>query len=421
MDRVVERAPWRRWASWGVAGVAVIALAIVLVQRATGRSERSLEVAGDGITTGAVVSGEFDDFIQVRGRFIPFKTIFIDTLQGGRVEAIHVENGAMVERGQLLVELSNTALRLDVISREAQITEQLNNVRTLELAHETNRLTRKREAVEVDYQIVRLEREIKQARPLVANGARPRSGLDAMEEELDYYKKRRDLLRETRATADRLERAQLSQLRKAASQLESNLDITRQNLEGLQVRALTDGQLTAFDLEIGQSLSPGDRIGQIDDPTAYKILADIDEFYLGRVDIGQRADYQVGETTYQLSVAKIRPQVKSGRFQVDLVFDGAAPAKVRRGQTAQLRLQLGQPTKAVMIPNAAFFHDTGGAWVFVVSPDRTTAVRREVRLGRRNPTYIEVLEGLSPGEQIVTSSYTSYLEMDRLELTRNEQ
>ncbi len=417
MDRVVRRSPWRRRALLGVGGIVLLIAGYFAAASFAGRGERSLEVSGDRITTAAVELGQFDDFIQIRGRFIPLKTIYIDTMQGGQVDATHVDNGALVEPGQLLVELSNTALQLEVLSRETQIIEQLNNLRGLELAHEKNRLSQQRELIEVEYQIVRLTRRLDRASRLVDSGATPRSELEESRDELAYLKKRQSLIRDSQRTANRLEKAQLIQLRRAAKQLEANLGVARQNLEGLRVRALVAGQLTAFDLEVGQSLAPGDRIGQIDDPSSYKILADIDEFYLGRVDIGQRAEYQVDGKSYSATVAKIRPQVESSRFQVDLVFAGDAPSRVRRGQTAQARLQLGQPTSAVLVPNAAFFHDTGGAWVFVVSSDRSHAVKREVRLGRRNPQHIEVLEGLTAGEEIVTSPYTSFLEMDRLVLT----
>jgi len=417
MDRVVKRArPWRRWA---VVAVAVIAVAagVVIARRQLASGGRTLTVAGDRITTAEVKTGEFDDYIQIRGRFTPLTTVYIDTTQGGQVEAIHVENGARVEPGQLLVELSNTKLQLDVIAREAEITEQLNNVRGLELAHEQNRLAQEREAVEVDYQLVRLNREIKRSEALANSGTLPRGTLEEMRDERAYYQKRQTLLRESRQTVDRLERAQLAQLRTAAKQLEKNLTVTRANLAGLHVRATVPGQLTAFDLEVGQSLAPGERLGQIDDPSSYKILADIDEYYLGRVDVGQHAIYEADGVTYSLTVSKIRPQVTGSRFQVDLLFDGKAPSRVRRGQTAQIRLQLGQPTTTVLIPNAAFYHDTGGAWVFVVTSDGDEAIRRDVRLGRRNPQYIEVLDGLSPGEEIVTSPYTSFVDVQRLQLT----
>ena len=420
MDRVVRRPPWRRRSLAAGAALLTVLGIYLLVQRVRSDGKRSLEVSGDRITTAQVKDGKFDDFIQIRGRFTPLTTIFIDTVQGGQVDAIHVENGAQLERGQLLVELSNTTLQLEVISREAQITEQLNNLRSLELAHEKNRLAQKREAVEVEYQITRLTRAIARTNGLVESGARPRGEYEDMQDELAYFKKRHKILTESQGAANRLERAQLVELRKTAKQLEASLVVARKNLEGLQVKALVPGQLSAFDLQVGQSLAPGERLGQIDDTSSYKILADIDEFYLGRVDIGQHAEYEVDETSYALTVAKIRPQVQNGRFQVDLVFVGDAPPKMRRGQTAQARLQLGQPTDAVLVPNAAFFNDTGGAWVFVVAGDRSHAVRRSVRLGRRNPQHIEVLEGLSPGEEIVTSPYTSFLAMDRLDFTAGQ-
>ena len=417
MDRVVERRPfWRRRGL--LAAALLIALAGVgYFVFLRGDGGKSLAVAGSHITIGKVTRGRFDDVIEVRGRVTPLRTTYVDTASGGQVEKILVEDGARVTRGQLLCELSNTQLQLDLISREAQITEQMNDLRGLELAQEQTRLVHEREMVEVQYQIKRLTRQMANSEQLVGSGVSPKNELDDMKDELAYFQKRLKVQTETRAAADKLQRAQLVQLRTANQQLAKNLEIARKNLESLKVVAPTDGQLSAFTLEVGQSLSAGDRIAQIDDPEHYKLVADIDEFYLNRVDIGQRADYPVGGKDYQLKVAKIRPQVQNGQFQVELVFVGQAPDAVRRGQTAQVRLQLGQPTEAVLVPNAAFYNDTGGAWVFVVSGDHTRAVRRTVRLGRRNPMHIEVLDGLSVGEEIVTSPYTNYLEMDRLELT----
>ena len=416
MDRIiVRRSPWPRR---GVIAGGVAALATIGYLALRPASQRSLAVAGAHITTGKVSRGQFDDIIQVRGRVTPLRTTFLDTASGGQVEAILVEDGARVERGQLLVELSNTGLQLDLISREAQITEQLNNLRGLELAQAQTRLTHEREMVEVRYQIKRLTRQIETSKQLLEGGASSRAEVDDMVDELEYYQQRLKVQTQTRAEADRLQQAQLVQLRAAAQQLEKNLDIARKNLESLKVKAPSAGTLSAFTLEVGQSLAPGDRIAQIDDPDHFKVVADLDEFYLSRVDLKQRADYPLEGTTYQLEVAKIRPQVQNGQFQIELVFKGDAPAAVRRGQTAQIRLQLGQPTEAVLIPNAAFYNDTGGAWVFVVSSDHRYAVRRTVRLGRRNPQQIEVLDGLSVGEEIVTSPYTNYLDMDRLELTK---
>ena len=414
MDRVIRRRS--PWIVRGIVLAAVAAAGVTAFLLLRPDSEKSVEVQGSRITIAKVTRGQFEDIIQVRGRVTPLRTTFVDTASGGQVEKILVEDGATVERGQLLIELSNTQLQLDLISREAQITEQLNNLRGLELAQEQTRLVHEREMVEVRYQIKRLKRQIATNEPIVESGATPRIELDDMKEELEYYEKRLKVQTDTRGAADKLQRQQLVQLRAASQQLEKNLVIARKNLESLAVKAPAAGKLSAFTLEIGQSLAAGDRIAQIDDPTNYKVVVDIDEFYLPRVDIGQRADYPLESATYQLEVAKIRPQVQNGQFQVELVFKGDAPSAVRRGQTAQVRLQLGQPGEAVMVPNGAFYNDTGGAWVFVVSSDRGHAVKRNVRLGRRNPQHIEVLDGLVVGEEIVTSPYTNYLDMDRLQL-----
>jgi HlyD family secretion protein len=414
MDRVIPRRPrWRRAALVAAIATAAAAAAFFLFRPEPGRS---LAVDPARVETARVVRGRFDDFIQVRARATPARTVFIDTAQGGQVEAIHVEDGALVQPGQLLVELSNAGLQLDVISREAQITEQLNALRGLELAHEQNRLAHKREMVEVDYQIARLTRQSARSDELAESGVVARGEQEDRAEELSYYKRRHKVQLESFAAADRLQRAQVVQLRAASIQLERNLGVARHNLETLQVKASIGGRLSAFTLEVGQSLAAGDRIGQIDDPSRYKMTAEIDEFYLNRVDTGQQGELGLDERTYRLKVARIRPQVQNGRFEADLVFDGDTPAGIRRGQTMQATLQLGQPSEAVLVPNSAFYHDTGGSWVFVVSTDRRQAVRRTVRLGRRNPQFIEVLEGLQPGEEIVTSAYSNYRDTDRLDL-----
>ena len=416
MDRAVRRrSPWPRRAA-AVSAALAVALGSYLW---LGRSHaRSVTVAGAQVSIAKVERGRFDDFIAVRGRVTPLHTTYVDTAVGGQVEAIAVEDGARVERGQRVVTLTNTALQLDLISREAQITEQLNALRGLELSQAQSRLEHERELVEVRYQIKRLTRQLATHEALVASGTVPRAEVDDLKDQLEYYQARLGVQTRTRAAADRLQRDQVVQMRAAAQQLDQNLAIARKNLDSLSVEAPVAGTLSAFTLQVGQSLAPGDRIAQIDDPDHFKVVADLDEFYLARVDLGQRADYVQDSRTYALTVSKIRPQVANGQFQVELVFVGDAPTGVRRGQTAQLRLQLGQPSEALLVPNGAFYNDTGGAWVFVVSSDRARAVRRAVRLGRRNPNAIEVLDGLTAGEEIVTSPYTSFLEMDRLELTR---
>lgn len=417
MDRLIRKSPLARWWKHAAAGGALLCV-IVLTAWFAPAGTHTLRVTNDRIVVSPVTAGKFDDFIPVRGRVTPLRTIYLDAVDGGRVELVHVEDGALVQEGQLLVELSNTALQLDAVSREAQVTEQMNNLRTLELDLARNRLQHEKDLVEIDYQIIRLERLVERRRSQAEKGNIPRADFEDAGDELEYYRRRRAVTLESQRTDLRLQEAQLRQLRDTGAQLEANLDIARRNLDALRVRAPMAGKLTALNAEVGQSLGAGDRLGQIDDPQGYKLSALIDEFYLGRVDLEQTAELVLDGRRHELRVIKIFPQVKDGRFEVELGFEGAAPEGVRRGQTLQLQLVLGDPVEALLIPNGAFYQDTGGDWVFVVSADGTQAVRRNVRLGRRNTRYIEVLDGLEAGERVVTSPYTSYLDMHRLELAQ---
>jgi HlyD family secretion protein len=295
------------------------------------------------------------------------------------------------------------------------VTEQLNDMRTLELQLEQNRLAHKRDLVEINYQVKRLTRAVERQRELVDKKLVPQSTIDDLQDELDYYVNKRDVTLESQATDARLQETQLAQLKASGEQLEKSLAFARENLDDLNIRAPIAGKLSGFAIEVGQSIEPGGRLGQIDDPDGYKLSANIDEYYLGRVDLRQVAVAEHDGKDLDLRVAKIYPQIENGQFRVDMDFD-EQPAGLRRGQTLQLRLTLGDNSDAVLIPNGSFYQETGGNWVFVVSADGTEAVRRSVRLGRRNTDYIEVLDGLEPGERVVTSPYTNYVDMDRLKI-----
>jgi HlyD family secretion protein len=414
MDRIVEkRTPLGRKLAYAGAAILALAFAWWLVGMLTGG--RTLSVNSQRVTVSPVTVGTYEDFVPLRGRLVPLSTVYLDAIEGGRVEEILVEDGAPVETGDPIVRLSNTNLQLEVLGREAAVTEQLNNMRTIELQLEQNRLSHKRNLVEIDYQIVRLNRAIGRQRELAAKDLVSQSTIEELQDELTYYENRRTVTLESQATDARLQEQQLAQLRAAGDQLETSLRFARKNLEDLNVRAPVDGQLSGFNVEVGQSIVRGGRLGQIDDPDAFKLKVQIDEYYLGRVDLRQVATAEHGRREYELRVAKIYPQVNNGQFEVDMLFD-EEPGDLRRGQTLQLKLILGDNTDAMLIPNGSFYQETGGNWVFVVSPDGTEAIRRSVRLGRRNTDFIEVLEGLEPGERVITSPYTSYVGMDRLTL-----
>jgi HlyD family secretion protein len=414
MDRRIEKktSPWKR-ARW-IGAVVVVATLGYLLAQALGQG-RSLSVNSGRIEIASVTEGTFEDFIPLRGRLEPRSTVYLDAIEGGRVEEILVEDGALVEQGDLIVRLSNTNMQLEVLGREAAVTEQLNNMRTIELQLEQNRLAHKRNLVEIDYQIVRLSRNLARQRDLVATNLISKADYDATADELNYYQKRREVTLESQASDARMQEQQLAQLRQANDQLEASLAFARKNLDGLSIRAPLDGKLSGFNVEIGQSIERGGRLGQVDDPEGYKLNVKIDEYYLGRVDLGQVATSENSREAHTLRISKIYPQVNNGQFEVDMLFD-EMPTGLRRGQTMQIKLILGDPTPARMISNGAYYQETGGNWIFVVSQDGSEAIRRSVVLGRRNTDFIEVLDGLDVGEKVVTSPYTSYVGMDRLSL-----
>jgi HlyD family secretion protein len=414
MDRIVaKRVSNGRKAAYVIAAVLVLAFGWWLTKQILGG--RTLSVDAQRIEVSTATVGIFEDFIPLRGRLVPRSTVYLDAIEGGRVEEVLIEDGAMVEAGDPIALLSNTNLQLEVLGREAAVTEQLNNMRTIELQLEQNRLAHKRNLVEIDYEIVRLERAIRRQLDLASRDLVSQSTIEELEDELNYFKNRRAVTLESQATDSRMQAQQLQQLRVAGEQLQAGLEFARANLADLNVRAPVAGKLSGLSIDVGQSIAPGGRLGQIDDPNAYKLNASIDEYYLGRVDLEQTAVAELGNRDLALVVSKIYPQVNGGQFEVDMLFVNE-PADLRRGQTMQVKLSLGDSSEAVLIPNGAFYQETGGNWVFVVSPDESEAVRRTVRMGRRNTDFIEILDGLEPGERVVTSPYTGYAGLDRLSL-----
>jgi HlyD family secretion protein len=417
MDRVVVRRglPPRL----KLAAAAAVLLAVALVFYLFAPSSNSQSLAADRVTVSNVVKGQFDDFVPLRARVTPLVSVYLDAIEGGRVEEVLVEDGAMVQKGQLLAVLSNAELQLSVLARQTEVTQQINSMRSQELALSQTRLQNERAVIEADLLTKKSQRLYEMQRPLAAKGFVPGKLFRDTQDEYASNQQRTRLLRRAQATDEQLQSSQLAQLRASTASLNSSLDIARRSLEALNLRAPVAGQLTAFSIQVGQSMDRGERLGQIDSAGRNKLVASVDEFYLGRVEPGQSASAEWGGKTYRLKVAKIYPQVRNGTFEVDFQFVGPEPGNLQRGQTLQTRLVLGDPTPALLIPNGAFYNETGGSWIFVVSPDGHHAVKRPVRLGRRNANHIEILEGLEPGERVVTSPYTGFADKDRLDLDTN--
>jgi len=398
----------------------LVALALVAIGGATFLSYQpegqSMTVNGDRLQIAEVESGSFEDFVPVRGRVTPAKTLYLDAVEGGRVERILVEDGAQLTAGDMIVELSNATLQLSVLGNEARVAEQLNNMRSIELSLQQNRLAHKRNLVDINYQINMLSRQLKREESLKENGSISQSQYDDTLDTLNWYKNRRDITLESQASDAQMQESQLVFLKETSARLEGNLAISRQNMENMNVKAPVAGTLSGFNIEVGQSIGRGERLGQIDTPNDYKLSVLIDEYYLSRVDLGQTASFELAGQSYQLKINKIYPQVKNSQFEVDLVFTSEQPTAMRRGQTVQIKLVLGDATDALLIPNGSFYQDTGGSWIFVVSRDGHDAVKRPVKLGRRNSRFIEVLDGLEVGERVLISPYNSFVDMERLSL-----
>ena len=415
MDRVVEKKGLPQRVKIGLAAAGVVLLALLFWFYAPSSNSQTVEASR--LTVSTVERGRFDDFLPLRARVEPLVTVFLDAVEGGRVEQVLVEDGAMVQRGQLLAVLSNSDLQLNVLARQTEVTQQINSMRSQELALSQTRLANQRAVIEAELALQTARRQYETQRPLAERGFVPARQLADSRDTYEAARERVAVLRRTQATDERLQSSQLAQLRASTAALNQSLELARLSLDALNLRAPVAGQLTAFSIQVGQSFNRGERLGQIDSAGRNKLRAQVDEFYLGRVAEGQLANAEIGGRQFRMRVSKIYPQVRNGAFEIDLQFVGQEPADLQRGQTVQIRLTLGDPAPALLIPNGAFYNETGGNWVFVVAPDGGSAVKRQVRLGRRNADFIEVLEGLDPGERVITSPYTGFAERDRLTLS----
>jgi HlyD family secretion protein len=414
MDRVVERRgiPRKIKIAGGVT-LLVFLVAGFLFYAPRGDSQT---VDASRLTISEVSRGTFDDFIPLRARVTPLLTVYIDAVEGGRVEKMLVEDGATVAKDQPIALLSNAELQLSTLARQTEVEQQINNMRSQELALAQTRLANERSVLEAELALDKARRQYERERPLAERGFVPAKQFADTRDQYEYEQRRMSAVKRSQATDARLQTSQLTQQQAAAQSMQSGLAIARANLDALQLRAPVAGQLSGFSVQVGQSLQRGERVGQIDSPGRNKLIAGVDEFYLGRVQLGQKAIVEFGGKRFETKVGKIYPQVQNGQFQVDLLFTGGEPGEIQRGQTLQARLTLGDPAPARLIPNGAFYNETGGAWVFVVSPDGGSAIKRQVRLGRRNTDHIEVLDGLDPGERVITSPYTGFADKDRLSL-----
>jgi len=415
MDKRIEKKKWppKRIITYSIIGVLVLVVGYQIIFKTGGSS---LNVKAERTTISKVEKGPFLEYIPVIGLVRPQYSEYLSAVEGGRVERLYVEAGAMVKEGDKILKLSNTNLLMSLLNNEAMINRASNDLRATRLQLEQNRLALESQRTDADYYLTRIKRKFERYDILYKEKMISKQEFDEFKDEYEYQKKKRKLTIETQEKDLKFREQQVKHLETSVTRMQENLELVKQQLENLTIRAPISGHLTALDAEVGQSKNPGQRLGQIDKLEGFKVRADIDEHYINRIEAGRTGRFDFAGKTYEMAVAKIFPEVKDGKFEVDLQFSGREAAGIRRGQSIHLRLELSEASEATLLARGGFYQTTGGNWVFVLDKSGEFAVKRSIRLGRQNPQYFEVLDGLAPGEEVITSSYENYGNMDRLVL-----
>lgn len=398
-----------------LAGAVLLIFVVWLLVR--GNSSR-LRIDARTISVGEVARGEFNDYIRVTGQVQPITTVQLSPLEAGVVERLVVEEGASVHKGDVLVELSNTSLTLEILNSEAELAEKQNILRNTLISMEQQKLDLRLDKVQLDLDVERKRRTWQQNEELYRNNLIAREDWLQSKEDYELAAKKRELNIERQVQDSLYRTVQIEQMEDNLANMKRNMELIRQRIGNLQVKSPIDGEVGLLDVVLGQSVTSGQKIGQVNDLSDYKVEAQIDESYIDRVRAGLDATFERQDTAFTMRLRKVYPEVRNGQFRADFTFVGAHPRNIRSGQTYYLHLELGQPTDAVIIPRGSFYQSTGGAWIYVLAPEGNRAYKRQIRIGRQNPQYYEVLEGLEPGERVIVSGYENYGDNDVLILNK---
>jgi HlyD family secretion protein len=408
-------------------------LLVILCWLIFGNHASTLKVNKDELTVSDVSRTEFKDYVRTNGQVMPIQVVQVSPEEGGIVIEKVVEEGSMVHKGDVIVRLSNSNLDLQILNAEAELAEKQNLLRNTQVAMQQDRLNNQTEQAQLEMDTHRKQRTYEQNKRLYQEKLISKEDYMQSKEDYQLSAKKRSLVSK-RLKQDSLYRSvQMDQMEDNLQNMRRNVVLVRQRKDKLEVRSAIDGELGLLDVELGQSIQPGQKIGQLNDLSDYKVQAQIDEHYIDRVRQGLTATFtrgerqRVGTTTgkdggtsgikqYRLQVRKVYPEVRDGKFRCDFIFKGERPENIRTGQTYYIDLELGQPEQAVLIPRGTFFQTTGGQWIFVLDKSGSKAYRRKIRIGRQNPQYYEVLEGLEPGERVVTSGYEAFKDNEVLVL-----
>ena len=416
MDKIIEKKTgWRAAFTTKALPLWLGALLLVFVIYLIARpNNKTLRVDKDTVTISSAVKGEFNDYIRISGRVQPMTTIQLSPQEGGLVQKILIEEGSSVKAGDAILVLSNDNLDLSILNSEAELAEKENILRNTQIQMEQQKLDVRQNVMEYGMQVDRLRRAYEQQKALYEDKLIAREDYLKAEEDYRLAKQKYELMAE-RSKQDSLYRGtQIDRMEESLENMQLNMQMIRKRKSNLIVKAPIDGELGLLDVVLGQSIAAGTKIGQINSVGTYKVEAQIDEHYIDRVVAGLEATFERQGETFSTSIRKVYPEVRDGKFKADFKFDGEQPDNIRAGQTYCLNLQLGQPEEAVIIPRGTFYQKTGGKWIYVVNKDGKKASKREIRIGRQNPQYYEVLEGLEPGERVITSGYDTYGDSDVL-------
>jgi HlyD family secretion protein len=415
MDKVIEKKKGLRpkhliWA------VAALAVGLLLYKAIFTTSGSTFSAEKEKLTISTVENGQFNDYITVIGNVVPITTIFLDAEEGGKVEEKLIEEGEMVKKGDVILKLRNNDLNLSIMNSESSMAYQTNELRNTQIQMEQQKIQNKQQLLTIDYELARLSRNYNQLKALFSEGLIAKEDFLKAEEDYLKSKKNRDLIYLKMVQDSIFRENQKIQMDQNLGNMQLNLKVVQMRREDLNVKAPVDGQLGLLDAEIGESINKGQRIGQINILDNFKIKALIDEHYIDRVKRDLPATLDRNGTNFNLKVRKVYPEVRNGQFEIDMVFEGTTPDNIRTGQTYHIKLELGESGKAILLPRGGFFQSTGGQWVFVLNADGTEATKRNIKIGKQNPQYYEVLEGLNPGEKVITSGYEMFGTNDRIKL-----
>lgn len=411
MDRIIEkkRGIQKKHIPYIAGGSALLALLLWIL---FGNHQRTLSVNREEVTISTVSQGEFKDYVRLNGSVVPIQVNHISPEEGGIVRERIAEEGQAVKKGDVIIRLSNSNLDLQILNAEAELAEKQNLLRNTQVAMQQDKLNNETEFASVEMDMVRKHRAFEQNERLYNEKLISKETYLQAKEDYELAQKKQKLISERLEKDAQYRTIQMEQMEDNLANMRRNVVLVRERKNKLEVRSTIDGELGLLDVQLGQSITAGQTIGQVNDLSDFKIEAQIDEHYIDRVKVGLTATFERNGMKYQLSVRKVYPEVRQGKFRTDLVFVGDRPENIRSGQTYYLNLELGEPTQAVLLPRGTFFQTTGGNWIFVLDKSGNKAYRRTIRLGRQNPQYYEVEEGLDPGEQVITSGYEAFKEFE---------